>query len=57
MNQLEMCRCLLLGGGSIKVCGNSEGTYGEITDSTVRESLLHEVIERQKAIEKEFSEL
>lgn len=57
LEELKLCRDLLLGGGDVKVVGNSEDTFGVIRDRDTKEAILCSVKERIKAAKEEVKTL
>lgn len=57
LKELEMCRDLLKGGGTVKVYGSSNDTWEVVNSKTAKEALLDGINERIVDIKKEVEEL
>ena len=56
LKELEMCRSLLQGGGTVKVYGNAD-TWEVVNSKTAKEALLDGINERIEDIKKVVEEL
>lgn len=56
LKELEMCRSLLQGGGTVKVCGNGD-TWEVVNSKLAKDALLDGINKRIEEIKKEVESL